>query len=150
MIQGDGAQDNYDIFQGGNAEDLAKRVAKVINKYKKHETEESSVGAAGGWSGTMRSTVGGKIEGRSNFNNGGRRNYLIAVTIGGGIPHNIRNKIQQELYELFFIFDEYNSTDGGIMIDDSSGTNYHTIGLTNSKYSFNSGVADNLMKIMNK
>jgi hypothetical protein len=149
MIQGDDAQDNYDIFQSSNATDLAKRVAKVINKYKKHETEESSVRTAAGWSGSMRSTVGGKIEGRSNFNNGGKRNYLIAVTIGGGISSSVKDSIKQELYELFFIFDEYNSSDGGVMISDSSGTNYDTIGLTNSAYSFNKGTADNLIKIMN-
>lgn len=146
---GDDPQANYDIFMGNNATALAKEVAKVIKKYKKYETAESSVGAAAGWSGTMRSTVGGKIEGRTNFNPGGGRDFLIAVTVGSGIDSSVRDKMFQELYELFFVLDQFNSNDGGVGFNTSSGSNYSTIGLTNSKYSFNNGTADNLRKIMN-
>jgi hypothetical protein len=147
-VQGDDKQDNYDIFQGGNAVQLAKKISKVIKKYKKHEVEQSSTGAAAGWSGTMRATVGGEIQGRSNFNPGGRRDYLIAVTCGGGIDRTIKDKMFQEIYELMFVLDQYNSSDGGVMFDYSSGTNYDTIGLTNSSYQMsNSG---QLIDIMNK
>mgnify|MGYP000848092191 CR=1 FL=1 len=146
---GDDPQANYDIFMGNNATALAKEVAKVIKKYKKYETAESSVGAAAGWSGTMRSTVGGKIEGRANFNPGGGRDFLIAVTVGSGIDYSVRDKMFQELYELFFVLDQFNSNDGGVSFNTSSGSNYSTIGLTNSKYSFNNGTADSLRKIMN-
>ena len=149
MVQGDTAKDSYDIFQGRNAVKLAEAISKVIKKYKKYETEESSVPAAGGWSGTMRSTVGGQIQGRSNFNPGGRRTFLIAVTCGSGIDSKIKDKMFQEIYELMFVLDEYNSSDGGVMFDYSSGTNYSTIGLTNSSYSFNNGTANNLIDIMN-
>ncbi|MDA9263061.1 hypothetical protein N9P49_01270 [bacterium] len=148
MVQGDEEQDNYDIFQGGNANQLAEKIAKVIKKYKKYEVAQSSTGAAGGWSGTMRSTVGGEIQGRANFNPGGRRDYLIAVTCGSGIDSKIKDKMFQELYELFFVLDQYNSSDGGVMFDHSTGTNYDTIGLTNSSYSFGNG--NKLMQIMNK
>jgi hypothetical protein len=55
----------------------------------------------------------------------------------------------QEIYELMFVLDEYNSSDGGIMFDHSSGTNYSTIGLANSSYSFNNGTANSLIDIMN-
>jgi len=148
MVQGDETQDSYDIFQGGNAAQLAKKISKVIKKYKKYEVEQSSTGAAAGWSGTMRSTVGGEIQGRSNFNPGGRRDYLIAVTCGGGIDSKIKDKMFQELYELFFVLDQYNSSDGGVMFDYSSGTNYSTIGLTNSSYQM--GNSGQLIELMNK
>jgi hypothetical protein len=46
-----------------------------------------------------------------------------------------------------FVLDQYNSSDGGVMFDYSTGTNYDTIGLTNSSYQFNN--ADQLRKIMN-
>lgn len=146
---GDDPQANYDIFMGNNATALAKEVAKVIKKYKKYEKAESSVGAAAGWSGTMRSTVGGSIEGRVNFNPGGGRDFLIAVTVGSGIDYSVRDKMFQELYELFFVLDQFNSLDGGVSFNTSSGSNYSTIGLTNSKYSFNNAMADTLRKIMN-
>lgn len=149
-IQGDEKKDRYEIFQGNNATRLSLAIAKVINKYKKYETEQSSVPAAAGWSGTMRSTVGGKIEGRSNFSPDGRRTYLIAVTVGSGIKRSIREKIFQEVYELLFIFDEYNSSDGGVMVDSSSGTNYHTIGLTSGQYSFNRNASLGFSQIMNE
>ena len=148
MVQGDDKQDNYDIFQGRNAVQLAEKISKVIKKYKKYEVEQSSTGAAAGWSGTARSTVGGAIEGRSNFNPGGRRDYLIAVTCGSGIDRKIKEKMFQEIYELMFVLDQYNSSDGGVMFDYSSGTNYDTIGLTNSSYQMSN--SSQLIDIMNK
>jgi len=149
MVQGDDKQDNYDIFQGRNAERLAEKIAKIIRKYKKHEVEQSSTGAAAGWSGTARATVGGAIEGRANFNPGGRyESFLIAVTCGSGIDRKIKEKMFQEIYELMFVFDQYNSSDGGVMYAHSTGTNYDTIGLTNSSYQF--GNAPSLRDIMNK
>ena len=148
MVQGDEKQDSYDIFQGRNANQLAEKISKVIKKYKKYEVDQSSTGAAGGWSGTMRSTVGGEIKGRANFNPGGRRDFLIAVTCGSGIDSKIKDKMFQEIYELLFVLDQYNSSDGGVMFDYSSGTNYDTIGLTNDSYSFSNG--SQLMQIMNK
>ncbi len=147
MVQGDEEQDNYDIFQGRNAVQLAENISKVIKKYKKYEVDQSSVGAAGGWSGTMKSTVGGEIEGRANFNPGGGRDHVIAVTCGSGIDSKIKDKMFQEIYELMFVLDQYNSSDGGVMFNYSTGTNYDTIGLTNSSYQF--GNAEQLRKIMN-
>ena len=148
MVQGDEKQNAYDIFQGRNSVQLAEKIAKVIKKYKKHEVAQSSTGAAAGWSGTMRSTVGGEIQGRANFNPGGRRDFLIAVTCGSGIDSKIKDKMFQEIYELMFVLDQYNSSDGGIMFSHSSGTNYDTIGLTNSSYQFSND--SQLMHIMNK
>ena len=149
MVQGDDKQDNYDIFQGRNAVQLAEKISKVIKKYKKYEVEQSSTGAAAGWSGTARSTVGGAIEGRSNFNPGGRyESFLIAVTCGSGIDRKIKEKMFQEIYELRFVLDQYNSSDGGVMYAHSTGTNYDTIGLTNSSYSLSN--SSQLIDIMNK
>lgn len=147
MVQGDEKQDSYDIFQGRNAFQLAEKISKVIKKYKKNEVEQSSTGAAAGWSGTMRSTVGGTIEGRANFNPGGRRTYLIAVTCGSGIDSKIKDKMFQEIYELMFVLDQYNSSDGGVSFGVESGTNYSTIGLTNSSYQFSND--SQLRDIMN-
>jgi hypothetical protein len=147
-VQGDEKQDNYDIFQGRNAVQLAEKISKVIKKYKKYEVEQSSTGAAAGWSGTMRSTVSGDIKGHANFNNGSS-SYLIAVTCGGGIDRSIKDKMFQEIYELMFVLDQYNSSDGGVMFSLDTGTNYDTIGLKNSSYSFNKGIADTLKNIMN-
>jgi len=148
-VQGDIEQDSYDVFQGRNAYQLAEKISKVIKKYKKNEVEQSSTGAAGGYSGTMRSTVGGTIDGRANFSNG-NNSYLIAVTCGGGINKSVKDKMFQEIYELMFVLDQYNSSDGGVMINYSTGTNYDTIGLQNSSYSFGRGMADTLKDIMNK
>jgi len=147
-VQGDERQDNYDIFQGRNAVQLAEKISKVIKKYKKYEVEQSSTPAAAGWSGTMRSTVSGDIKGHANFNNGSN-SYLIAVTCGGGIDRSVKDKMFQEIYELMFVLDQYNSSDGGVMFSLDTGTNYDTIGLKNSSYSFNTGMADKLKNTMN-
>jgi len=148
MVQGDDKQEDYDIFIGRNSVKLAENISKVIKKYKKYEVDQSSTGAAGGWSGTMSSTVGGEIQGRANFNPGGRRDFLVAVTCGSGIDSKIKDKMFQEIYELLFVLDQYNSSDGGVMFEHSTGTNYDTIGLVNSSYQL--GNSEQLMDIMNK
>ena len=147
-VQGDEKQDNYDIFQGRNAVQLAEKISKVIKKYKKYEVEQSSTGAAAGWSGTARATVSGDIKGHANFSNG-NASFLIAVTCGGGIDRSVRDKMFQEIYELMFVLDQYNSSDGGVQFNVTTGTNYDTIGLQNSSYSFNNIMADKLKNIMN-
>ena len=146
-VQGDEEQDEYDVFLGRNAVQLAEKISKVIKKYKKHEVEQSSIPAAGGWSGTMRSTVGGEIEGRSNFSNG-NTSFLIAVTCGSGIDRKIKDKMFQEIYELMFVLDQYNSSDGGVQFIHSTGTNYDTIGLRSGN-GYGLGNADQLKRIMN-
>ena len=50
---------------------------------------------------------------------------------------------------MFYILDEYNGNDGGVCLDVNNGTNYDTIGLTCSKYSFNESSANDLKEIMN-
>ena len=55
----------------------------------------------------------------------------------------------QEIYELMFVLDQYNSSDGGVQFNVTTGTNYDTIGLQNSSYSFNNIMADKLKNIMN-
>lgn len=148
LVQGGEKQENYEVFDSRNAIALATQIKKVLKKYKKYEVAQSSTGAAAGWSGTMRSTVGGDIQPRANFNGGGR-SYLIAVTIGGGIDGSVKDKLKQELYELFFVLDEYNGTDGGVFFNEESGTNYHTVGLACSKHQFNQAFAGKLIQIMN-
>jgi hypothetical protein len=146
LVQGeDRKEDGFELFNGRNALALAEEVGKIIQKYKKDEVASSSVPAAGGWSGTMRSTVGGSIEPRVNFNNG-KNNFLIAVTVGGGISSSVRQQIFTELYPIFFMFDEYNGSNGGIMVSYDSGTNYDTFGLKCSFSRFNPGFAGQIIK----
>jgi hypothetical protein len=147
-VQGGNPNTDYAIFQGRNANQLAFAIEKVIKKYKKSEVEQSSTGAAGGWSGTMQSTVGGQIEGRANFSNGSN-SYLIAVTAGKGINGSVRDKMFQEIYELMFLYDEFNGSDGGVSFSFDSGSNYDTIGLKNSSYSFSNSTADSIKGILN-
>ena len=147
-VQGGKPNTDYAIFQGRNANQLAFAIEKVIKKYKKNEVEKSSTGAAGGWSGTMQSTVGGQIEGRANFSNGSN-SYLIAVTAGKGINGSVRDKMFQEIYELMFLYDEFNGSDGGVSFSFDSGSNYDTIGLKNSSYSFSNSTADSIKGILN-
>ena len=149
-VQGGDKQDDYQIFQGSNANQLATAMAKVIKKYKKNEVEQSSTGAAGGYSGSMKSTVGGKIEGKANFSTGSKYSFLIGVNAGGGINKSVKDKMFQELYELMFLYDEFNGTDGGVSISYSSGTNYDTLGLSNTSYQFGNATADSIRGILNK
>lgn len=141
-------RDDFDVFNPNYAKSLAKEIAKVVAKYKPEEVEQSSTPAAAGWSGTMRSTVSGNILPRVNFNNGST-NYIIAVTIGSGIDSKTQDKIMQELYLLFFVFEEWNSNDGGIAFDYDHGSNYSTIGLSNRRLGFSKGFAKLLEDIMN-
>jgi hypothetical protein len=148
LVQGgDRQEDGFEIFRTSNAMDLAKAVGDVVRKYKKYETEESSRPAMAGWSGNMRSTVGGMIKGNVNFNNG-KNNYLICVIVGGGVDNSIRKKIFEELYPIFFMMDEYNSSNGGVMMGYDSGTNYDTFGLKCTFSQFSQGFAGQLIKSM--
>ena len=140
-------REDYDIFNPNYARALATEIGKVVAKYKPEEVAKSSTPAAAGWSGTMRSTVSGDIQPRVNFNNGSE-SYIIGVTIGSGIDSRTKEKIIQELYLLFFVFEEWNSNDGGIAFDFSYGTNYTTIGLSNRRLGFSNGFADQLNGIM--
>ena len=146
--------EEYEIFKWGNADALAERLREIIDKYKQYEVKDSSVAAAPN-SATFRASVGGFIRGAVNHRSPGGyygtdRNYLLCLQIGGGIPSEIKDKIKQEAYEAFFIFDEYNQSNGGVSFDEKSGTNYDTIGLTCSQYSFNKTAEDRLNSIMNK
>ena len=146
MVQGGDRSENYEIFKGNNAMLLAKQVAKVIKKYKKNEVADSSVPAMAGY-GNVSASVSGSIKGQVNFNNG-KNSYLIAVTIGGGVNSSTREKIMNELFPLFYMLDEYNTSDGGVMLDKDSGTNYHTIGLQCSTMKFSQGYATSLQEIL--
>ena len=150
LVQGDKPKEYYSIFQWNNAEDLAYEIRKVIEKYKKYEVEKSSVGAMAGWSGTMRSTISGYIKGEVNFSPNGRNSYLIGVKCGGGVKSEIRDKLFNELYPLFFQFDEYNGTDGGVSVNLSTGTNYDTFGLECNQYQFSNETAQRVKNILTK
>jgi len=150
-VQGTSEEDmpgSFDIFDGGNSNQLAVQIAKVLKKYKKHETDNSQTPASAGWSGTAMSSVSGKIQAGVSFGTG-RETYLIGVMIGSGIPSNISDKIKQEIYNLLFIFDQFGGNDGGVYVSDSQGSNYDSIGLICRKYSFNDAVGRSLTDIMN-
>lgn len=146
MVQGGDRPENYEIFLYRNATLLAKQVAKVIKKYKKYEVEDSSMPAMAGY-GNVSASISGSIGTRVNFNNG-KNNYLIAVIIGSGINSSIREKLMNELFPLFYMLDEYNTYDGGVMVGKDEGTNYHTIGLECSTVKFAQGYATELQEIL--
>lgn len=138
----------FEIFDPRSAKALAAEIAKVIKKYKGEEVETSDIPAAAGWSGTMRATVSGNIKPRVNFNNGSE-SYIIAVTIGSGIDKFTHDEMMQDLYELFFHFEEFNSDNGGMSFGYSYGTNYSTIGIESRRLMYSKGFAESLLKIMN-
>jgi len=153
-VQGGGIQDDYEIFSGRNSLELAEQLAKVLKKYKKFETESTSTPAAAGWSGNMSSTKSGFIRGvANNLSSGGYygfdRNFIIAIQIGGAIDSTTKKKIMEEVFPLFYMFDEYNNVDGGVSLTISTGSNYDTIGLTCSKYSFNKVGGERIANIIN-
>lgn len=141
----------YKVFQDGQY--IAKQLNKIIKKYKKYEADDSSTPSAPN-TGVFKAHISGKIWGivndylRAGYY-GVNRNYVIGVKIGGGIPLDINRKIKEEVYQVLFPYEEYNGGDGGVMIDDSTGTNYDTIGLACSKYSFNKGIAEKLLNVLN-
>jgi hypothetical protein len=146
--------EEYEIFKGRNSDALAERLGEIIDKYKQYEVKDSSIASAPN-SASFRASVGGFIRGAVNLRSPGGyygtdRNYLLCLQIGGGIPSEIKNQIKQEVYEACFIFDQYNQSNGGVDFDQKSGTNYDTIGLTCSEYSFNKTAEDRLNSIMNK
>jgi hypothetical protein len=148
-VQGGERQENgFQIFNGSKAIDLAKTVGEIVKKYKKYKVAESSIPAMSGY-GNLKSTVGGNIDSHINFNNG-KNNYLICVTVGSGIDSSVKDQILSELYPIFFMFDEYNGSNGGIMVNYDSGTNYYTLGLKCSFSEFSQSFADSLRQIMKK
>ena len=48
-----------------------------------------------------------------------------------------------------FLYDEFNGSDGGVSFSFDSGSNYDTIGLKNSSYSFSNSTADSIKGILN-
>jgi hypothetical protein len=151
MVQGAEVPAKYNIFSGA-ATDLAKKIAKIVKKYKKYEAEPSSTGAAVGWSGTARATQSGFIKPVANGTWHGaysNKTLLLGVKIGSTVDKKIQEKLKQELFEAMYPYDEYNSSDGGVMYEYKYGTNFDTIGLTSSKFGFNDNSAKRLEDIMN-
>ena len=150
LIQGDTAKENYDIFNSSNALMIASELNKIVKKYKKYEVSDSSI-PSGPDSTKFKATVGGDIRIVCNYTYSGgyyagNRNILIGIQVGSGIDKDIYDKIMQESYEVLFLMDQYNSSDGGVMTHYSHGTNWGMIGLACSKYSF----SDNMKAKINK
>ena len=137
--------DQYKILQGSNALLLAKEIAKVVKKYKKYEVvEEKMRGRLVSRDGKVLKEFhpDGKIAAVANrhVNNApgfepGTASHIIAVTCGGKIKTNIKEKLFNEIYELLFVFNESNDIDGGVNIDftfeeSKFGDNFNIIGLS--------------------
>lgn len=147
-VQGGEPLASYELYEKGNAFELATQIAKVVKKYKKHEVETTKVGAMAGY-GSAMSTVGGSIRAHVNFSNGNNF-YSMAVTVGGGVDSSIKDKIFQEVYELMFVLDQYNGEDGGVSINYNIGTNYNTLGIGHSRGQFNGAMASQINSIFAK
>ena len=147
-VQGGSPLGSYDLYEKGNAFELATQISKVVKKYKKHEVETTKVGAMAGY-GSAMSTVGGEIKAHVNFSNGNNF-YSMAVTVGGGVDRSIKDKIFQEVYELMFVLDQYNGEDGGVSIKHNTGTNYDTLGIGHSRGQFNGAMEAQINNIFVK
>jgi DNA repair protein RadC len=153
MVQGDEEKDRYDIFIENNAIELAKKIKKIVDKYKNKEVSDTTVPSAPNSSSFMAS-VSGKIKLVVNFiQRGGYysrdKNVLIGVLIGNGIDSVTQKKIKQDIYEVMFPYDQYNSSDGGVMWFTKSGTNYDTVGLMCNTFSFSDSLAEKIINIFN-
>jgi hypothetical protein len=153
MVQGDEKKDHYDIFIENNAIELAKKIKKIVDKYKNKEVSNTSIQSAPNSSSFMAS-ISGKIELVVNFIHyggyySGNNNLLIGVKIGNGIDSVTQKKIKQDIYEVMFPYDQYNASDGGVMWFNTSGTNYDTIGLRCNTLQFNDSLAEKIENIFN-
>lgn len=144
--------DKHAIFMGMNAYEVAKQLAKIIDKYKNNEVETTQTGAHAGW-GNTKAAISGMITGMVNEtvygDYGSSQNILLGVKVGSGVNSSIRNKIFQEAYDALFLLDEFNSTNGGVKIYTVDGSNWKCIGLASSKLKFNDAFANKMKSIMN-
>lgn len=107
---------------------LAKAMKKIVDKYKKYETEGDSIPSAPN-SAIFRATRSGTIDLVSNTDS----KYLLAVLIGGAIPYQIKHKISSEIENLVRNFKDNDES----YYSWRDGTNYSTVGLMNPKIKFN-------------
>jgi len=145
-ISGAEVDGQFDIFQGSNAIVCAKELVKIVDKYKKDEVKATSIGAAPN-STRFRAAVGGMIELMVNetvYDGFRGKTLLLGIKVGGGVDRSTRDKIFQEAYEKLMPLEQFNSSDGGISIHISDGTNWGAIGLASSKFGFNSGMEKRL------
>jgi len=145
-ISGAEVEGQFDIFQGSNATACAKELVKIVNKYKKDEVKSTSVGAAPN-STRFRAAVGGMVELMVNeavYDGFSGKTLLLGIKVGGGVDRSTRDKIFQEAYEALMPLEQFNSSNGGISIYTSDGTNWGAIGLASSKFGFNSGIEKRL------
>jgi hypothetical protein len=145
--------DKYAIFNGMNAYDVAKQLGKIIDKYSDNQVATTQTGAMAGY-GNTKATVSGMITGMVNeisYGSFGSHNtVLLGIKVGSGVKGDIKNKIFQEAYDVLFLLDEFNSTDGGIKIYTVDGTNWGCIGLASSQFGFNDAMANKLKSKINK
>lgn len=144
--------DRHAIFMGMNAVDVAKQLAKIVDKYKDNEVETTQTGAMAGW-GNTKAIVSGMITGMANEitygSFGSAETILLGIKVGSGVSSGVRDKIFQEAYDVLFLLDEFNGTNGGVKIYTVSGSSWGCIGLASSKLQFNDAMANKLKSIIN-
>lgn len=141
---------NYDIFKGSNATLGAKELVKIVNKYKKDEVKQTSVGAAPN-STRFKAAVGGMVDLMINepvYDGFKGKTLLIGIKVGGGVDRSTKDKIFQEAYETLMPLDQFNSKNGGISIFITEGTNWSCIGLSSTQFGFNSNVENKLKSLI--
>lgn len=142
----------YAIFSGTNAYDVAKQLAKIVNKYSDNQVATTQTVAMAGY-GNTKATVSGMITGMVNEVSYGSfgmaETVLLGIKVGAGVKRDVQNKIFQEAYEVLFLLDEFNGSNGGVKIYTTSGTNWGCIGLASSQFGFNDAMANKLKSIIN-
>lgn len=116
----------------GAARELGAALKKMTNAVEKFRKADTSIGAAGGWSGTMRSSQSGTpLTVRTNDVHragtyGFDRSFAIQVQIGGGLTLPQRQAMKESLKQLLGKF-EYKTNLGSSHMSDTDGTNWDSV-----------------------
>lgn len=121
----------YKIFKDCVA--VKKALQAIIEKYKIHEVDNSSVPSAPDTS-KFRASRSGKLQFEFNyFSSAGTydfsRRFIFAVKIGSNIDAAIQEEIKEEIYKVIKPYHQYNGMDAGVHCEYKYGTNYDTYGL---------------------
>lgn len=121
-----------DLKNPSVVKEFKEAMSKIEQEANNLNTESDSVGAAAGWSGTMRSSRSGTALSfrYDNVHRGGQygfdRMYAIQAQIGGALPIEDQNKIQDTLKQVMGKF-SYKSELGKSSVQTSDGSNWSSV-----------------------
>lgn len=112
---------------------VRRNIVTIVNRYKVHEVDNSSVPSAPN-SAIFRASRSGKLQFEFDYYSsagqyGFSRRFLFAVKIGSNIAPVIQEEIKEKIYKIIKRYHQYNSSDGGVYCEYITGTNFDTYGL---------------------